>query len=330
MDDEPQFVVARAAGVSSEDNALTALVQQEKSRSVSYYWPALYADSRNFRSTRNVANALITAGMKDPVVHGGFTSQAAADDCQSIFWGLAEVLLWAMPHVGKFEGRSMPLPQLFVDAAQHVYVNSASLAPVTKLDPAKLSEHATAVAAMQRDGVLDAKFRMGMLIEKLCGQFERYGACLQQHQDVNTSASSKVEDKECGCIRRDNRKDLPLDPSLEGTILRINELLSKSEPYQPVRIDDLLLIDLDLKDVKSPRMRRTRRLKFVMNEVNAISCCLISLSRCVLRHDLHATLSLIATTAHRLAFRQLQLFVEAARRQRRRMGYTMLADRDCT
>ena len=34
VDDEPQFVVARAAGASSEDNALTALVQQQKSRSI--------------------------------------------------------------------------------------------------------------------------------------------------------------------------------------------------------------------------------------------------------------------------------------------------------
>ena len=45
VDDEPQFVAARAAGASSEDNALTALVQQEKSRSISYYWPVLYAEA---------------------------------------------------------------------------------------------------------------------------------------------------------------------------------------------------------------------------------------------------------------------------------------------
>ena len=43
VDDEPQFVAELAAGVSSTDNALTALVREEKSRSViSYYWPALH------------------------------------------------------------------------------------------------------------------------------------------------------------------------------------------------------------------------------------------------------------------------------------------------
>ena len=125
VDDEPLFVAARAAGASAEQSALTALMREEKRKSVLYYWPALYADSRNCRSTRNVANALITAGMKDPVKYGGFASQTEADNCQSIFWGLAEVLLWAMPHVAKFESRSMPLPQLFVDAALDVYVNSA-------------------------------------------------------------------------------------------------------------------------------------------------------------------------------------------------------------
>ena len=118
---------------------------------------------------------------------------------------------------------------------------------------------------MQRDGVLGAKFRMGTLIEELCRQFERYGAYLQEHKD--TSPSTKD-----GCIRRDDRKDPPLDPSLEGTILRINEMLSESEPYQPVRIDDLLLTDLDLKDVKSPRMHQTRRLKFVLNEAAQNDC----------------------------------------------------------
>ena len=58
VDDEPQFVAARAAGASSEDNALTALVQQEKSRSISYYWPALYADSRNCRSIRTPPDSI--------------------------------------------------------------------------------------------------------------------------------------------------------------------------------------------------------------------------------------------------------------------------------
>jgi hypothetical protein len=60
-------------------------VQQEKSRSISYYWPALCDDSRNCRSTRTIANALITAAMKDPVKYGGFRNQTEADDCQRIF-----------------------------------------------------------------------------------------------------------------------------------------------------------------------------------------------------------------------------------------------------
>ena len=132
--------------------------------------------------------------------YGGFRSQAEADECQSIFWGLAELLLWAMPHVGKFADRSMPLPKLFVDAPQHVYVGSASLAPVTKLDHVQLSEHVKPLAAMQRGGVLAAQFRMGTLIEELCRQFERHGAYLDEHN--GPSADCKVKDKEYGCGRR--------------------------------------------------------------------------------------------------------------------------------
>ena len=49
VDDEPLFVAARAAGASAEDNALTALVRDEKLRQDGYYWPALYAGSRNCR-----------------------------------------------------------------------------------------------------------------------------------------------------------------------------------------------------------------------------------------------------------------------------------------
>ena len=40
-DDEPQFVAARAAAVSKEHNALTALMSAEKQRSERYYWPSL-------------------------------------------------------------------------------------------------------------------------------------------------------------------------------------------------------------------------------------------------------------------------------------------------
>jgi hypothetical protein len=63
VDDEPLFVAARAAGASAEHSPLVGLVRAEKRRLETYFWPPLYADSRNCRSTRNVANALITAGM---------------------------------------------------------------------------------------------------------------------------------------------------------------------------------------------------------------------------------------------------------------------------
>ena len=296
VDDEPLFVAARAAGASAEQSALTALMREEKRKSVLYHWPALYADSRNCRSTRNVANALITAGMKDPVKYGGFASQTEADDCQSIFWGLAEVLLWAMPHVAKFESRSMPLPQLFVDAALDVYVNSAN-PPVTSVDYAKLEEQIKIVAAMQRDGVLGAKFRMSIVLEELCKQFERYAQYLQQQRSGEYREGDHVEDKEYGCIRRDNRDNKQWDSSHEATMLRINEMLAESEPYVPVKIDDLLLSELDLKDAKYPRTLRTRRLRFVLNEVNAIWCCVLCLTRCAYRHNSHMTPNLIVTTS---------------------------------
>ena len=139
----------------------------------------------------------------------------------------------------------MPLPQLFIDAALSVYVNSSN-PPVTSVDHVKLEEHIKTVAAMQRDGILSAKFRMGTVLEELCRQFERYAQYLQQQRSGEYRQGDQVEDKEYGCIRRDSRDNKQWDSSHEATALRINEMLADSEPYVPVKIDDLLLNELDL------------------------------------------------------------------------------------
>ena len=211
----------------------------------------------------------------------------------------------------------MPLPQLFIDAALSVYVNSSN-PPVTSVDHVKLEEHIKTVAAMQRGGILSAKFRMGTVLEELCRQFERYAQYLQQQRSGEYRQGDQVEDKEYGCIRRDSRDNKQWDSSHEATALRINEMLADSEPYVPVKIDDLLLSELDLKDAKYPRTLRTRRLRFVLNEVNAIWCCVLCLTRCVCRHNSHTTSNLIViTSAHNS---RATIICGDCRRVRRRNG----------
>jgi hypothetical protein len=159
VDDAP---VPRAAAPT---NAFATILSTEKKRSEAYHWPSLYKDDKNRRVVRIIANALITAGIADPIKYGGFRSQEDANECQSIFWNLAQVAYAVVPHAAKFEARSMALPQIFISVAIDAWVNSPD-PPERSVDRDKLQDHINVLAGMQAGGVLHVKFRMGTVMRQ--------------------------------------------------------------------------------------------------------------------------------------------------------------------
>jgi hypothetical protein len=72
-------------------------------------------------------------------------------------------------------------------------------------------------------------------------------------------------DKSYHSILLDERPATLTTSDYVATVQRINAMLSKSGPYQPVRIDELLLGEAEALDVKRRTQSMNSRLKFILN-----------------------------------------------------------------
>jgi hypothetical protein len=83
--------LAREDGKKAKQGHFKAMVE-DKRRHSQYHWPELYPESNGKSVIRTIANNIITAGQKNSLEYGGFSSTSLAASSRSQIWSLAEVL----------------------------------------------------------------------------------------------------------------------------------------------------------------------------------------------------------------------------------------------
>jgi hypothetical protein len=266
-------------------------MMEDKRRHTSYHWPALYNDSTTNKTViRDIANNIIIAGRSDQQQYGGFSSSLVASTSRSHIWSLAEVLYALVPHATALENRSMSIPLVLLDAVEAPWIKSTA---VPAAEPENVEEQASyherlgsyvcklrSIAG--QDGFVADSMRMSNVVCELADNVARYREYLinlaatrhQKGRDHSVQCGAPAEnglapqrdyDKAYHSILLDERPATLTTSDHASTMQRINDMLSKAGPYQPVRIDKLLLGESEALDVKRRTQSINSRLKFVLN-----------------------------------------------------------------
>ena len=260
-------------------------MMDDKRRRITYYWPDPYLMCDSKRAIRNIANDIISSGRKNLVEYGGFSSSLDADKSRQHLWTLAEVLYAIATHAAAMCNRSMPVPAVFSDIAESEWINAKDPPKYCDGDSfcEQLDRHVRTLRTIsQRSSIMSETFRMSAPIETLADNIARYRLYLINNSkqrrdrigsskgtgcDDDTPTDDKAYDKDYYRILTEERSVPAIQSSDRlATISRIEEMLEKSGPYVPVRIDKLLLDDNEFNHVKKRTSAINRRLQFIMKQ----------------------------------------------------------------